>query len=81
MMDYKGGKNQGGKPNAPGDGRGIWWRAGLEGNSPRGEEGESEVNDEGVDMLFLLLRSPFPSSERPEPGRDLEDISRFGFSG
>ena len=58
---------------APGDGRGIWWRAGFEGNSPRGEEGERELNEEEVDMLLLLLRSPLPSSDRPEPGRDLVD--------
>ena len=32
-------------------------------------------------MLLLLLRSPLPSSDRPEPGRDLVVISRFGFSG
>ena len=53
----------------------------MEGNSPRGEEGDSELNEEEVDMLLLLLRSPLPSSDRPEPGRDLVDISRFGFSG
>ena len=52
----------------------------MEGNSPRGEEGERELKEDEVDMLLLLLRSPLPSSDRPEPGRDLVDISRFGFS-
>ena len=39
------------------------------------------MKEDEVDMLLLLLRSPLPSSDRPEPGRDLVDISRFGFSG
>jgi len=47
----------------------------LEGNSPSGEEGERELKEEEVDMLLFDLSNPLPSSERPEPGRDLSKFS------
>jgi len=61
----------------PGEGRGSC--RGREGNSPSGEDGESELKELLVDMDvdWLFLKSPLllPSSNRPEPGLDLSSDS------
>ena len=58
----------------PGEGSGSW-RGGRTGNSPSGEEGESELKLLEVDMAAEWLpgrnSAPLlPSSERPEPERE-----------
>lgn len=59
----------------PGEGRGSW--RGLDGNSPNGEDGDRELYELDVDIEVgpLFRKSPFPSSDLPDP--DLELLSKF----
>jgi len=59
----------------PGEGSGNW--RGLDGNSPNGDDGESELYELDVDIEVgaLFRNSPLPSSDLPEP--DLEFLSKF----
>ena len=50
----------------------------LDGNGSMGEEGESEQDEEDVDIDVWLdvLKYSRPPSDRPEPGRELRSKSR-----